>query len=307
MPVENPNVDPTTGQPSGVTQPSGVGTDPQASGLTSPDQPRGADGRFQPSEWRYPADYSVTWLRGRTADEAATLSNEMYQSVLGQAPAPQVASAPALEVPPDRVPPATGQPVVPQQPTADDWLNDPASASARQLEHVRATQFDPVIQQQQDALAQLARGQSVQRFADEFSRWGPEIDTMARQVPANQRTPQAYEWIVDMVRGRHATEVQNEEIERRIQERMTAGEIIRPDASGASGASPTTLPGLDLESTELPEWWRNACQGVGIKPRDVDKFLMDTKFYGSDLERARTKYIEAVKRDGVVATDGVKT
>ena len=237
----------------------------------------------------------------------------MYQSVLGQGPAPQVAQpnyqAPAAAADPGYQPPpgsVSGQPPGPQPATQDDWLNDAAAASAKQLAYERATHFDPVIAQQQESLAQLARGQSVQRFNDEFSRWGPEIDTMARQVPANQRTVQAYEWIVDMVRGRHATEVQNEEIERRIQERMTAGEIIRPDASASVGASPTALPGIDLGSTELPEWWRDACQTVGIKPRDVDKFLMDTKFYGADLEKARTKYIEAVKRDGVVATDGVQ-
>jgi hypothetical protein len=223
------------------------------------------------------------------------------QQPASPAPAPTygtVGQTPEYQQPAFAAQPQGGS-TLPPPPTPEEWLQDPAVAYQKAIAYDRATQFTPEIQQTREALAQMARTQATMKYADEFKRWGPEIDLLAGQLPAAQRSAQAFDWIVDMVRGRHAHEISNEELEKRVTERLQAGDTLRSQPA-TPGASPTDVGHIDLESDELPAWFRAECAKVGVKPRDVDDFLLTTKFYGTDLPQARKSYFEALKRDGAV-------
>lgn len=281
-------------------------------------QPRAADGRFEPSQWRYPADYPVEFLRGRTADEAAQLQQQMYQAMLSGGPVPgqqQYQQQPfgGQQVSPQNqyygnLPQQPTQPAQPAPPTAEDWQLDPAAAYQRQAAYDRATQYDPIIQQQQATTGQMSRELVSLKYQDEFRRWGPEIDLLMQEVPLHQRSVQAYNMAVDVVRGRHAREITQEQIDKALEGRIQSGDVVRPDATQVAGTSPVDDGRLNLEDESLPKWWREWCVNNKVTPRDMDTFLMDTKFYGNDLNKARKTYMEVVKRDGAIegATDGQK-
>jgi hypothetical protein len=240
-------------------------------------------------------------VMGQSAPQQAAQSASPYQAP-SYAPTGNVGQTPEWQQQAFAGQPYPGS-NLPQPPTQEEWLQDPATAYQKAIAYDRATQFDPAIQQTREGLAQMARTQATMKYADEFKRWGPEIDLLASQLPTDQRSAQAFDWIVDMVRGRHAHEIREEEIEQRVQERIEAGSIVRPQPS-APGASPTDVGHIDLGSDELPAWFRDECAKVGIKPRDLDDFLLTTKFYGTDLMKARKDYLAALKRDGAVADRG---
>jgi hypothetical protein len=60
-----------------------------------------------------------------------------------------------------------------------------------------------------ESTAQTNRQLSRQdpRFAQVWSKFGPEIDREMAQIPMQQRTLQAYEYVCNMVKGRHAEEL----------------------------------------------------------------------------------------------------
>ena len=58
----------------------------------APDPARAVDGRFEPNQWRYPADYPVAYLRSKTAEEAAKITDMLYQDMLKNQPQGQQSS-----------------------------------------------------------------------------------------------------------------------------------------------------------------------------------------------------------------------
>lgn len=243
----------------------------------------------------------MTYLRGKTADEAAELSNKLWQQTL----VPQMGQPGTTFGGPNMMPYQQPQyqappPPQPQQPTQDEWMADPSAAYQKQRAYEQATQFEPYVQQQAQQLSQTNRMLAEMRYSREFQRWGPEIDLMMQQIPHNQRTAQAYDFIVGHVRGNHADELATEKAEEILKQRLQAGEVVRPQAGTSTAPSVTDETRIDLNDESLPVWWREACQKAGIKPRDVDDFLMKTKFYGVDLSKARERYLKALKDGGAV-------
>lgn len=298
MTPDEPNAASQPTQPSSGEAPT---SPPEPSSPAESEQPRDTEGKYEvgPDKWRYPMDHPVEWQRGRTAAEVGELSNQMYQMYLsGQgAPQPQQPQYPTQQhAYPQQQPP---QPQV-APPTPDEWSMDPATAYQKQLAYDQATKFDPVIRQQQEMLAQTGRELARMKYKDEFTRWGPEIDILLQQVPVGQRTSQTYDMVVDMVRGRHAREIQQEEVERAIAQRLKSGDVTRPQPAAGQG---TTVPAdgrLDLDDKRFPSWWRDWCKTNNVDGRVMDDWLMQTKFYGSDLAKARETYMRVVERDGTI-------
>ena len=193
--------------------------------------------------------------------------------------------------------PSAGQAGALHPPTADDYLTDPVSATNRAIQFVAQTQFAPELERRDLSLAQTSRMLAEFKYKDEFRRWGPEILQLEQNVAAQQRNPQTYDYIVDIVRGRHAREVSAEAVEQEIQRRMTAAGAIRPDgAAGAAGGAVADPSPIDLESKELPGWWTQWCRENRITASTIDEFLLKSNIYGSDLPKARTEYMKAAKR-----------
>src|SRR3990167_9109854 len=112
-----PNVATATTSPASSPDSSGAPT-------SSGEQPRTTAGTFAPKDVRYPADYHVEWMRNKTMDEVASLSNAMYAELVRGQPQAQTAQRPATA-------PAqqTAQPGTPSAPSNDLWITDPAQAA----------------------------------------------------------------------------------------------------------------------------------------------------------------------------------
>ena len=224
-------------------------------------------------------------MRGKTADEVANLSNQMYAELVrgnprGGAPAPTPTPSP------------TGMP------TDDQWLTAPGAA-ANQLMDAR---FGPLVQ---NAFAQIA-GQSreiVKReYADDFRKWGPEIDLYINQTDPQFRTVENLQKIVGMVRANHIDEIAAERAERKLNEMLNSGAILRPGTAPAGGAPANPNAGVDLANVGLPENYARVLKNYDITPAILDEFLLKTACAGdmSQLPAARAKWVEQAKKGDII-------
>lgn len=257
---------------------------------TTPDsQPRTPTGQFAANEWRYPADYGVQELRGRTADEAASYFKTFYQQALaGQPRQPQ--AAPQAQPQPSALPNDT------------DWLTDPSRAFDRGVQNVVQTQVLPTMNSLFQNNASTNRQLVAQKYSDVFQKWAPEVDALALQLDPQFRTYENYERIAKIVRSDHNDEIVNERLEAAVQARLTAsGGSLRSDGSVAAGGSAAPANAVDLGSTELPEEYRRILADVNMKPRDLPEFLR--RYYGNDvdLDKAMKDWFEKAKSGKVIA------
>lgn len=210
MPDSLPNGDMT---PSPNAEPSGSVPD---SGSPPP----------TPEPWRVPDTHPIEALRGRTAEEVLALTTDLAQAVTRAAP-PATTAAPA-QTAPQYVPPSNQQ-----------WMTDPNTAAEvvaarlfQQTQEAQAKVWDGLQRTQAETIRALAN----QRFADDFRRWGPEIDGTMAQVPLDQRTLDNYEKVVTYVRGKHALELAREEAQKLMAQgalgERSNGAMSVPGASG---------------------------------------------------------------------------
>ena len=189
-------------------------------------------------------------MAGRTPDEVAGISNQMYGAMVsgGQPPqqmTPQQPQQPTYQQNPGYTAPPAGSDPNAAATTWDD-MNPQASVDARIA--AAQQQFAPQIQQQAEAMGQMARALVAQSDSNAFERWGPEIDMELVRLQPNMKTEQNIRLIVDMVRGRHVGELQAE-AEARVRSEYQTGDI-RPDGGGGV---PTGAQGvLDLDSVQAP-------------------------------------------------------
>jgi hypothetical protein len=196
-------------------------------------------------------------------------------------------------------------PVAPQLPSQDDFLTRPAEATKQYMDYMRQTEFQPALAQRDQMLAQLARDNVRSQDPAAFQKWGPEIELALQQYAPDPmaRTPDNIRAVVDVVKGRHAHEIAEAEIEKRVQERLAGGlgSSLRADgAAGTSAASPGTL---DLD--KLPPQYGAALKRLNLSQSDIDNFLIKAKcnVTGCTLEQAREEWVKQASR-GDIITDG---
>jgi len=187
-------------------------------------------------------------------------------------------------------------PQYPQSPAPtrfDMDLSDDEFVSGRQVKQIlqhygnQANQGDPVARQ----LAASSNVMTIQQVeADAFRRWGPELHAMIAQVPAEMRTVDNLQHIVQLVRGRHVQELVDEQA--RQQAVRLAEEQVATIRSG-TGGSPTSpqQQQIDLTSSELPEDWRKLAEKNGLTMDAVREFCQAT---GETVE----SYFASVKKHG---------
>lgn len=254
---------------------------------SSNDPARATDGRFEPNQWRYPADYHISWLRGKTADEAATLNSQMYD-VLQRPQAQQQPQQPQY----------APQPAPSLEPTQDDWLTQPEVASRKLGEYMRKTQFEPAMNQFADTVAQQARMIVEMRDPEAFKRWGPEIDVMVQRYGPAARSVEGLNAVVDMIRGKHVNELIAER-EAAVRGSMTAS--MRADG-GAAATTAASGNRIDFDSAGLPDNYRRALERYRITPETLDEFLSATecKTRNITLQAAREEWLAKAKTGDVI-------
>lgn len=198
-------------------------------------------------------------------------------------------------------------PAGPQMPRDEDFLTAPAQATRQLMEVLKANEFQPAMAQQTQVLGQLVKENVRLRNPDVFQRYGPEVELTLQQYAPDPRawTPDNVQAVVDVVRGRHAHEVAEAEIERRVAERLRGdlnGASIRPDGSGAPSASAPN----QLDLNKLPPMYAETLQRLKMNPQVIDEFLMATKVRheGLTLEQARERWLQSAQQ-GDIITDGV--
>ena len=259
--------------------------------------------------WRYPDDFDVPWLRGKTAKEAAEIGNKMFQSMVnGQPQQPPQSTQfennrpqPGYNQPQQQYTP----PGMPQQPTQDDWLTDPQDATRRQIDYEAQTRFAPQFQQTSSAVGQMSLELVRQGDKDSFERWGPEILSHLQTVDQQFWTVPNIKKIVGMVKADHIDEITSNLVERRIQQMSDNGTIMRPGA-GPAGTSIGRSDGIDLDMDKLPGRYREQLEKSRMTPEVLKEFLMKTEVEprGISLKQAYEDWFkDATSGDVLLAGD----
>jgi hypothetical protein len=105
-------------------------------------------------------------------------------------------------------------------------------------------------------------------YATTFSRFGHEIDQefVRNRVPVQNRTPEAYKMVADMVRGRHWKELAREEAQRLAATHAPGTARSSPD----SGFSPETPQGDALDQAwDSDHPYFKAVRTQGLNKRDI--------------------------------------
>lgn len=263
---------------------------------------RAASGEFthSPEEWRYPANFHVDWMRGKTASEVASLSNAMYQQLVSGRPQtgpPQQAAQTQYNASHSGYAPSqNGNDLRP--PTDEEWTLTPALAAQRQRLYDQQMQ-QPALQQRDAQVGALAMEVIKLRYPEEFRKWGPQIVTYASQLSPDSRTVDMLEKVVGVVRSEHIDEIVAERSKRMLDEAIEKGTVLRPGAAGGTSA-PATTPGVQFDA--LPPNYRRLLETYRITPETLDEFLMATEVAtkGVSLNDARKAWLEKAAKGDVI-------
>jgi len=229
------------------------------------------------------------WLVGKTASEAASLTQQLYQQLVSSNPA--APGSPAYTASTLGAQPHGGG----AAPDADEFLHDPAGATQRLLNRVRQTELVPEFQARDNVIGQQARALAELQFKDEFKRWGPEIDIMLNQIPGSQRTPQAVGLVVDVVRSRHLDEMVAERADAKIKSLVEGGTLRPQGADGATGAGVYNRVDFD----KLPPNYKTYLSRLGVTSDTVDEVLRKA-YPNLALNKAREKWMKSAERGDVI-------
>jgi hypothetical protein len=178
------------------------------------------------------------------------------------------------------------QPQAATMPTADDYTLDPVAATQRTLEYNYGVRVQPVLDQIAAQLAGTGRQVASMQYADEFKRWGPEIDQLVVNVPPQQRTGELYAQAVRLVKANHIDELATERMTAKLAE-MGVGDRT----SGGGTVASVTAGAVDL--TKLSPEYKAAMDAMGIGPAELHEFLGKT---GQTMEQ----FVESANRKQVI-------
>jgi hypothetical protein len=253
-------------------------------------------------EYRYPVDAKYPqWLHGKTPDEAAAIASGLYNQALS--PQQQQQTVPQQQ--PQHYQPYQQQAQQQQYaaPDQDAWLTDPGAASMQQMNQMYESKLAPQLEATTSQLASIAVQNAQLQYPNDFNKWGPEIAQQLAQLPPASKTAENIKMVIDIVRGRHANEIQEEVVQRRMQELQDSG-TMRPDGSvQGSDTTPNIANRLDLDDERFTHTFnmggkqltfRQVCDRYGTTPADIDRMIdiVYVKDKGMTLEEGRKEYIQ---------------
>ncbi len=267
----------------------------------------------EPSEPPAPKIYTEgdgvpTWAVGKTDAEIMSLTGNLMETMKTFDPNAQQQVQPAP--PPIAVP---AQPLVagPAMPAGDLAYSDPAAYNAQMQNYMNArdealtakltNQFQNVMQPINATMGSMARQQIANDpiYSEVFSKWGHEVDQeFARNgVAPNQRTPDAYRLVGDIIRGRHVNDLARAEADRIL----ASGGHAPTIRAGVGGAMlPSAPPGdaFDQAWEEGKIGLIQAAQYNNVTKEDMRKSIKHT---GHTVD----EWVKLMSGDNVfVATDG---
>ena len=223
-----------------MTAPASTSSEVQASPPAPPPPPQ---------EFRFPTDANVPeWARGKTAAEALQVGNAAIEAVRLLSPQPQTQPRPSNGLPTDM-----------------DIIQRPVEGTTQLINATLAPHLQAIAQSNAAVARQLAASQ----YVDDFKRWGPEIDTLMATVPMERRALDAYELVVNTVRGRHVDELATE----RAKTLVAQGGLERTQGAGFGAPGPVS-GGLDLD--KLPTGLSDAAKRIGLTTQMVVEWCKST-------------------------------
>lgn len=163
----------------------------------------------------------------------------------------------------------------------DDYVQ---GRQVKQLVQTLVNQGPPVDETARNLAAQGLYTNLRATFADDFKRWGSEIDAEIRRLPVAYWTYDALNTIVKMVRANHIDEIAAEKAQRLLNEQHPT---IR-SGTGGLGGGPLTQQ-KTLESEGLPKGWVDQARAKGIDESVIAEFCRETgqtpEQYLADVER----------------------
>lgn len=240
-------------------------------------------------------------MRNKTADEVANLSNQMYAELVRQQPR---AASPQGQAQQTQYNAAS-----PTAPSNDLWITDPATAAAQYAAYVQATQIAPMVGGLTQQLGTTSREVVKLRYPEEFRKWGPEIELYINQTAPEYRTVDNLEKILGLVRANHIDEIAAERAQKRLDEMLNSGAVLRPGTAGAGVAAAAPNGTIDFKTAGLPPEYSRVLDTYRITPAVLDEFLLKTSANGdpSALPAARAKWLENAKRGDVIVEQKTDT
>ncbi len=173
------------------------------------------------------ADGVESWAVGKTDAEIMALTSNLMETMKTFDPSQQrVQRAPAPIQP--AMEPLVAGPILP---AADLAYSDPAAYNSQMQNYLNARdekmkadltqQFQTVMQPINATMGSMARQQIANdpTYKEVYDKWGHEVDQYFAQqgVVPNQRTPDAYRLVGDVIKGRHVTDLARAEADRILQ------------------------------------------------------------------------------------------
>lgn len=243
---------------------------------------------------------------GKTAEEVAQEYAQLYNFALqnvtrqpgpNQAPQPPQHSQPGY---PSHPSPNYGQnpypsqpaPQAPAPPTPDEWQLDPAVAYQKQREYDEATRYQPIIGGLQSQVASTNMALLQQRYPSEFKKWGTEILNLTNTVPFENRSYDALERVIQIVRSNHIDDIVEEKWKEKMKEMPVEQTLRSGEAPHTGAAAPNSV-----DFNELPEGYRRYLEVNQVDQSTLDEFLTGPagSLYGSNLNERRKGFVEAAK------------
>ena len=160
------------------------------------------------------------------------------------------------------------------------------AATQRTLEYNYAQRVQPIMDRMAQQMAGTGRQLATMQYADEFKRWGPEIDQLVAPVPTDQRSAELYSQAVRLVKANHLDEIVTERAQGRFAELG-----ITDRTSGGGTVASVTAGAVDL--TKLNPSYKAAMEAMGIGPSELHEFLGKT---GQTMEQ----FVESANRNQVI-------
>lgn len=188
----------------------------------------------------------------------------------------------------------TQAPAAPPPPTPSfDIADDEYMTGAQYKQAMAAQRAQPVddtaVRMAADANLSIVRSQ----YANDFAKYGSEINTLLAQVPTNLRTLDNIQRVVKMVRSDHVDEIA---AERAQQLASTMASTLRP--TGGAGATASVSRDASLEYDKIPAEWRERARAAKITEETVREFcqangMTPAQFY-KQFDTPMNKIVEDV-------------
>jgi len=253
------------------------------------------------------ADGVESWAVGKTADEIMALTSNLMETMKTFDPNQQAPQAAPQPIAPQPIAPVAG----PAMPAADLAYTDAAAYNAQMQNYLNArdekmkadltSQFQSVMAPINQTMGSMARQQIVNDpvYAEVFSKWGHEVDQYFAQqgVGVNQRTPDAYKLVGDIIRGRHVNDLARDEADRILQSGGHAPTI----RAGVGGAMLPSAPPGDAFDQAWEDGELSIIQAAKYNNVTKDDMRKSIKHTGHTVD----EWVKLMSGDNVfIAADG---